>query len=102
MLSVEQRHVTLDKGEMRGYDWLFSDVMGCESFQLETISRHLVAITPLHRRHFSLLSFLLFVFEFSRSGPHQYTLIYLHITIYFFVQKIIQRKTQHGENGLLS
>lgn len=29
-LSGKQRHVTLDKGEMRGNDWLFSDVTDCE------------------------------------------------------------------------
>lgn len=38
-VSTKQRHVALDKGEMRGYDWLFSDVMDCEPSQLETIIR---------------------------------------------------------------
>lgn len=41
-VSGKQRHVTLDKGEMRGYDWLFSDVTDCEPSQLETIIRCLV------------------------------------------------------------
>lgn len=41
-VSGKKRHVTLDKGEMRGYDWLFSDVTDCEPSQLETIIRCLV------------------------------------------------------------
>lgn len=44
-VSGKQGHVTLDKGEMKGYDWLFSDVTDCESSQLETIIRCLV--TPI-------------------------------------------------------
>lgn len=49
-VSEKQRHVTLNKGEMRGYDWLFSDVTDCEPSQLETIIRSLVtpsASSPL-------------------------------------------------------
>ena len=46
-VSGKQRHVTLDKGEMRGYDWLFSDVTDCEPSQLETITRCLVTISLL-------------------------------------------------------
>lgn len=39
--------VTLDKDEMRGYDWLFSDFTDCESFQLETMTRcSVTAVSP--------------------------------------------------------
>lgn len=37
-VRVGRWHVTLDKGEIRGYDWLFSHVTDCESSQLETIT----------------------------------------------------------------
>lgn len=39
--------VTLDKDEMRGYDWLFSDFTECETFQLETMTRCLVTAISL-------------------------------------------------------
>lgn len=39
--------VTLDKGEMRGSDWPFSDFTDCESFQLETMTRCLVTAASL-------------------------------------------------------
>lgn len=41
-VSRKKKHVTHDKREMRGYDWLFSDVTESELSQLETITRCLV------------------------------------------------------------
>lgn len=53
----EKRHVTLDRGEIGGYDWLFSDVTDCESSQLEAITRCLVtpSASPPQRRRPLLL-----------------------------------------------
>lgn len=48
----EKRHVTLDRGGIGGYDWLFSDVTDCESSQLGAITRCLVtpSASPPQRR----------------------------------------------------
>lgn len=66
-VSGKRRHVTLDKGEMRGYDWLFSDVTAREPSQLETIIRCLVTPSvpsPL------LYPSLLFSLSLSASSLH--------------------------------
>lgn len=78
----EKRHVTLDRGEMGGYDWLFSDVTDCESSQLEAITRCLVtpSASPPQRCR------LLLLFPLSALRQH-----FVSVSLISFRYKTITR-----------
>lgn len=94
----EKRHVTLDRGEIGGYDWLFSDVTDCESSQLEAITRCLVtpSASPPQRRRplllfplsalpqlFAYVSLISFRYKNYYSGSFAHFLLWLLPSSYF-------------------